>query len=117
MKQATDHIDNISTSMRETSVSIRQAGKNLHTIVTQVKVATRISRRRRRNGYDGDTENTPDRRTGSKPTKVLSLHVRISLLVSPFNLLIITSESTLSVFNRTEGSYKRESTAADGHRC
>jgi len=101
--------------MRETSVSIQQAGENLHTIMTQAKAATRISRQQRHNGYDGDTENTPDWRTGSKPTKVLSLHVQISLLVSPFNLLIITSESTLSVFNKTKGSYKRELTAADGH--
>lgn len=75
VKQATDHLNSIGASLRDTNASIQQASENFQTTVAQAKAATRVGRRRRRNGYDGDTENASDRRTGSKPTKILSLHV------------------------------------------
>lgn len=79
IKQATDHINSISTSMKDTSVSIQQTGEEFQFTMTQAKMATCTGQQRNRNGYDGDTENMPDRRTGPKPSKILNLHVRPQL--------------------------------------
>jgi hypothetical protein len=74
IQQATDHINTISASMQTTSISMQQTGENYLATAKEAKTSG-INRRRRRNGYDGDTEIVPDKRTGPKPSNVLNLHV------------------------------------------
>jgi hypothetical protein len=75
VKQATECISTVGVSIRNTSISMQQAGENFQSALTEVKTHARIGRRRRRNGYDGDTEGVPDKRTGPKPNKMLDIHV------------------------------------------
>jgi len=55
VKQATDHLNSIGASLRDTNASIQQASENFQTTVAQAMAAIRVGSRRRRNGFDGDT--------------------------------------------------------------
>lgn len=87
MKQAAEHINNISTSMQDASATMSNAQELLQSTLHQPRSTIPKGRRRRRNGYDGDTENVCDRRTGPKPKKALKIHVR---------LIVLSTSSTLT---------------------
>jgi len=44
IKQATDHLNTISTSLQNTNTSIQQASENFQTTMAQVKVETHIGK-------------------------------------------------------------------------
>lgn len=86
MKQATEYINTVGASMQKTSVSMQQAVELFQSAGTEAKTHARIGRRRKRSGYDGDTEGVPDKRTGAKSTKKLEIHVRIPFVIFSIRL-------------------------------
>ena len=87
MKQAAEHINHISTSMQDANTTISNTQELLQSSLDRSRLTIPMGRRRRQNGYDGDTENVCDRRTGPKQKKALNNHVC---------LIVLSGRSTLT---------------------